>query len=132
MFPMEWLGVEHRLYFPLKGNDIHQLSNVQSQQFVGKLLFSVVCADLVVGSPYDGPHGTGAVYIYHGSPDGIRPIAAQVCQAVTINSRLAAFGYSVSAGVDMDNNGYPGRSQNLFLLLSLCPFLSVNIRSVSK
>jgi len=63
----------------------------------------------VVGSPYDGPDGSGAVYVYHGSPDGIRPIPAQVCRAADISGRLAAFGYSVSAGVDMDSNGYPGR-----------------------
>jgi len=64
--------------------------------------------DLVVGSPYDGPDGTGAVYIYHGSPDGIRPEPSQVCLAADIDPRLTTFGYSVSAGVDMDNNGYPG------------------------
>ena len=65
--------------------------------------------DLVVGSPYDGPDGSGVVYVYHGSPGGIRPTPSQVCQAADIDSRLATFGYSLSAGVDMDSNGYPGR-----------------------
>jgi len=71
-------------------------------------LFPVSWIDLIVGSPYDGPDGSGAVYIYHGSPDGIRQMPSQVCHAADIDSRLATFGYSVSAGIDMDNNGYPG------------------------
>jgi len=66
----------------------------------------------VVGSPYDGADGSGAVYIYHGSPEGIRPLPAQVCKASDIGGGLAAFGYSVSAGVDMDDNGYPGTPSN--------------------
>jgi len=68
----------------------------------------VLCIDLVIGSPYDGPDGSGAVYIYHGSPEGIRSVPSQVCQAADIDSRLVSFGYSVSAGTDMDSNGYPG------------------------
>ena len=68
--------------------------------------------DLIIGSPYDGPEGTGAVYVYHGSPEGIRSTPSQVCQAADIDSRLVAFGYSVSAGIDMDNNGYPGQQSS--------------------
>jgi len=73
-----------------------------------------MCTDLVVGSPYDGPSGRGAVYIYHGSPEGIRTTPSQVCQAADIDSQLVAFGYSLSSGVDMDSNGYPG-GRRLFL-----------------
>ena len=34
--------------------------------------------DLVVGAPYDGPDGRGAVYIYLGGPDGVVNKHAQV------------------------------------------------------
>jgi len=76
--------------------------------FITVQKIDVLCVDLVIGSPYDGPDGSGAVYIYHGSPAGIRPSPSQLCKAAEIDSHLAAFGYSVSAGVDMDSNGYPG------------------------
>lgn len=34
--------------------------------------------DFAVGAPYDGPHGKGAVYIYHGSNAGVRKKYSQV------------------------------------------------------
>jgi len=35
-------------------------------------------SDFAVGAPYDGPQGSGAVYIYHGSPNGVRTKVSQV------------------------------------------------------
>jgi hypothetical protein len=66
------------------------------------------CADLIVGSPYDGPQGRGAVYIFNGSPQGLRSVASQVVQAADVDSKLSTFGYSLSAGTDLDRNGYAG------------------------
>ncbi|KAI0242235.1 Integrin alpha-PS2 [Lamellibrachia satsuma] len=63
--------------------------------------------DLAVGAPYDGADGHGAVYIYHGSPEGVQVAASQVVYAADIGGHLSTFGYSLSSGLDMDRNGYP-------------------------
>ncbi|KAK2177777.1 hypothetical protein NP493_580g01067 [Ridgeia piscesae] len=63
--------------------------------------------DLAVGAPYDGEDGNGAVYIFHGSPEGVQAAMSQIIYAVDIDDQLATFGYSLSSGLDMDNNGYP-------------------------
>ena len=65
--------------------------------------------DLAVGAPYDGADGHGAVYIYHGSPEGVQVAASQVVYAADIGGHLSTFGYSLSSGLDMDRNGYPGQ-----------------------
>jgi integrin alpha 7 len=57
--------------------------------------------DLAIGAPYD-PAG-GAVYIYLGSPQGLKSSPSQVIRA----SAASTFGYSLAAGLDMDQNGYP-------------------------
>jgi len=78
------------------------LSNLKS--------IAVLCCgtDLIVGAPFEGP---GAVYIFLGSPAGLRLKYSQRIVATDLSpaSRhsLAAFGYSLSAGVDVDDNGYP-------------------------
>lgn len=61
--------------------------------------------DLAIGAPYD-PQG-GSVYIHLGSAAGIKPTAAQVIKASSISTNLQTFGYSLSGGLDMDQNGYP-------------------------
>lgn len=61
--------------------------------------------DLAIGAPYD-PQG-GTVYIHLGSASGIKPIASQVIKASSVTSNLQTFGYSLSGGMDMDQNGYP-------------------------
>ncbi|XP_071440626.1 integrin alpha-PS2-like isoform X2 [Hetaerina americana] len=63
--------------------------------------------DIVVGAPYDGPTERGAVYIYHGSSSGIREKPSQVIFAETVNGLLTTFGFSVSGGMDLDDNEYP-------------------------
>ncbi|XP_053696719.1 integrin alpha-PS2 [Sabethes cyaneus] len=65
--------------------------------------------DFAVGAPYDGPHGRGAVYVYHGSSTGPLPKPSQVILAEDIAgvSRISTFGFSVAGGVDLDGNQYP-------------------------
>jgi hypothetical protein len=63
--------------------------------------------DIAVGAPYDGPEGRGAVYIYHGSDKGIMEKPSQVIQAEDVVSALSTFGFSVSGGMDLDENEYP-------------------------
>lgn len=64
-----------------------------------------------MGAPYDGPNERGAVYIYHGSKNGIREKYSQVIYAEDVSrltgTELSTFGFSVSGGLDMDGNDYP-------------------------
>ncbi|XP_048754417.2 integrin alpha-6-like isoform X2 [Ostrea edulis] len=62
--------------------------------------------DLAVGAPYDNS-GLGAVYIYHGSANGIIPKYVQKITAAEFDPDMRAFGYSLSGGLDLDQNGYP-------------------------
>jgi len=64
-------------------------------------------ADLAVGAPYEGQ---GAVYVFHGGPEGLRPEPSQRIYAGQLPAGvqpLRTFGHTLSAGVDMDLNGYP-------------------------
>lgn len=65
--------------------------------------------DFAVGAPYDGLHGRGAVYIFHGSKDGVLPKASQVIFAEDVigSGYLNTFGFSLSGGIDLDGNMYP-------------------------
>ncbi|XP_044732044.1 integrin alpha-PS2 isoform X2 [Chrysoperla carnea] len=64
--------------------------------------------DFAVGAPYDGEYGQGAVYIYHGSAKGVREKPSQVIFAQQLGDpSLQTFGFSLSGGIDVDNNEYP-------------------------
>uniref|UniRef100_A0A3B3ZNW2 Uncharacterized protein n=1 Tax=Periophthalmus magnuspinnatus TaxID=409849 RepID=A0A3B3ZNW2_9GOBI len=58
--------------------------------------------DIAVGAPFDGE---GKVFIYRGSDSGIETKPAQVLDGRDFDVRR--FGYSISGGLDMDNNHYP-------------------------
>ncbi|XP_051864568.1 integrin alpha-PS2 isoform X1 [Drosophila albomicans] len=66
--------------------------------------------DFAVGAPYDGPEGRGVVYIYHGSETGPLAKPSQIIRAEQLVESAPyphTFGFSLSGGVDMDNNTYP-------------------------
>uniref|UniRef100_A0A4W6DVX9 Integrin subunit alpha 7 n=1 Tax=Lates calcarifer TaxID=8187 RepID=A0A4W6DVX9_LATCA len=58
--------------------------------------------DIAVGAPFDGD---GKVFIYRGSDAGIETKPAQVLDGRDFDVRR--FGYSISGGLDIDNNQYP-------------------------
>ncbi|XP_037295452.1 integrin alpha-PS2-like isoform X3 [Manduca sexta] len=62
--------------------------------------------DIAVGAPYGGQNGRGVVYIYHGSELGILEKYSQAITAEEISPTLSTFGFSLSGGVDLDNNNY--------------------------
>ncbi|XP_071803736.1 integrin alpha-6-like isoform X2 [Asterias amurensis] len=69
--------------------------------------------DIAIGAPYEN-NGVGAVYIYHGGPDGIIQPASQKITPADLPDDLPtsrdigqAFGYSLSGGLDLDGNQYP-------------------------
>lgn len=68
--------------------------------------------DIAVGAPYDGPENRGAIYIFMGKKFGLSEEADQIIFAENIRSGLESkylhsFGFSLSAGLDMDGNHYP-------------------------
>ena len=63
--------------------------------------------DLAIGAPYEDG---GAVYVYLGSKEGLKSEPSQIIRAsdLPVEARLfRTFGYSLSGGLDLDQNGYP-------------------------
>ncbi|XP_023651158.1 integrin alpha-7 isoform X1 [Paramormyrops kingsleyae] len=58
--------------------------------------------DFAVGAPFDGD---GKVYIYRGSSSGLDTKPSQVLDGVDVG--VKHFGYSLSGGLDIDDNSYP-------------------------
>ncbi|XP_064614129.1 integrin alpha-9-like [Liolophura sinensis] len=64
------------------------------------------CEDLAVGAPYEDDK-VGAVYIYNGSPGGLKREISQRIGGNAVKDGIQTFGWSISRGQDMDGNGYP-------------------------
>lgn len=61
--------------------------------------------DLAVGAPYDSKGGK--VYIYLGSAAGLKSTPSQVIEGSSVSTGMQTFGYSLTGGLDMDQNKYP-------------------------
>uniref|UniRef100_A0AAR5QAR5 Integrin alpha-2 domain-containing protein n=1 Tax=Dendroctonus ponderosae TaxID=77166 RepID=A0AAR5QAR5_DENPD len=87
--------------------------------------------DVAIGAPYERDHG--AVYIYLGSSQGLKPEPSQIMRF----PQLSTFGYSLSGGLDMDKNGYPDllvgayESERALLFLTR-PIIDINIKIESS
>ncbi|XP_060803128.1 integrin alpha-PS1 [Amyelois transitella] len=63
------------------------------------------CEDVAIGSPYEG---NGVVYIHMGSrKNGLNSKPDQIIKAEDLPRLMRTFGYSLSGGLDLDDNGYP-------------------------
>ncbi|XP_041979376.1 integrin alpha-PS1 isoform X2 [Aricia agestis] len=63
------------------------------------------CEDIAIGSPYEG---NGVVYIHMGDrKNGLTSKANQAIKAEALPILMRTFGYSLSGGMDLDENGYP-------------------------
>ncbi|KAM9772783.1 integrin alpha-3b isoform 1-T1 [Syngnathus typhle] len=61
--------------------------------------------DFAVGAPF---HGTGKVYIWMGSKEGVSAQPSQVIEGKSVaDGGFQTFGYSINGGMDMDDNSYP-------------------------
>ncbi|XP_078011049.1 integrin alpha-10 isoform X1 [Phascolarctos cinereus] len=60
-------------------------------------------ADVAVGAPLEDGH-RGALYLYHGTKDGIRPHPAQRISAASMPQPLSYFGRSVDGRLDLDGD----------------------------
>uniref|UniRef100_A0A8C3A5E6 Integrin alpha 6 n=1 Tax=Cyclopterus lumpus TaxID=8103 RepID=A0A8C3A5E6_CYCLU len=89
--------------------------------------------DVAVGAPYDG---SGQVYLYYGSSDGINKKPVQVLSSGS--NKVTLFGYSLSGNLDMDNNQYPdlavgSLSDSVFVFRSsLCSAVFPQIILINK
>uniref|UniRef100_A0A3B3VJV1 Integrin subunit alpha 7 n=1 Tax=Poecilia latipinna TaxID=48699 RepID=A0A3B3VJV1_9TELE len=85
--------------------------------------------DIAVGAPFDGD---GKVFIYRGSDAGIETKPAQVLDGHDFD--VTRFGYSISGGLDIDDNHYPdvvvGSLNDSVVLFRSCPVIHV-VREVS-
>lgn len=85
--------------------------------------------DIAIGAPFEDDKG--AVYIYHGSKNGVKPEFIQRIAAEDFNIHLSGFGFAISKGKDIDFNAYPDiligsyDSDNAVLLRSH-PIISVD------
>lgn len=66
--------------------------------------------DVAVGAPWSGDGGRGQVFIYLGKEGGLSATPTQVIDSPQANGDKAAFGFALRGGVDIDGNGFPGRS----------------------
>lgn len=73
-------------------------------------------ADIAVSAPNED---NGAVYIFHGSNSTVSDKYIQRIAASDFKNieNISLFGQSITGGVDVDNNGYPGENSRLFLSL---------------
>lgn len=69
--------------------------------------------DIAVGAPWEDGHG--AVYIYLGSPQGLRSRFSQHLLPQDFSAPFSGFGMSISRGIDIDQNGYPDLAIGSFL-----------------
>lgn len=62
--------------------------------------------DVAISAPYDG---AGIVIIYYGNKLGIQKSKHQILVASTLDNHFRGFGFSISKGLDTDNNGLNGK-----------------------
>ncbi|CAG9863620.1 unnamed protein product [Phyllotreta striolata] len=82
--------------------------------------------DIAIGAPYEDEQG--AIYIYLGSGNGISDEPSQVIR----KKQVKTLGYSLSGGLDMDDNGYPDLLAGAFesdkvLLFKTRPIIDIKI-----
>nr|XP_054766848.1 integrin alpha-8-like [Lytechinus pictus] len=89
--------------------------------------------DLAVGAPHEGETGLGRVYIFHSSGrEGLYQSATQVLDPLTLGLTLTTFGFSLSSGMDMDNNQYPDLAVGMYKASTVALFRSRPVVNVSS
>ncbi|XP_050183867.1 integrin alpha-3 isoform X2 [Myiozetetes cayanensis] len=83
--------------------------------------------DIAVGAPFEG---YGKVYIYHSSAEGLQDKPRQVISGSDVGpTKIKTFGYSLSGGLDVDDNSYPdllvGSLNERIILLRARPVINI-------
>ena len=63
---------------------------------------------MAVGAPYEDVNGV--VFIFLGSKNGLQSKPAQTIKGRKFSPSISAFGFSLSGGLDLDNNQYTGKN----------------------
>ncbi|KAM9785154.1 integrin alpha-3-like isoform X3 [Syngnathus typhle] len=83
--------------------------------------------DIAVGAPFQG---TGSVLIWRGSSTGLSTQPSQVITGSSLSTRFSTFGFSLSAGLDVDGNKHPdllvGSLDDTAVLLRTRPVIHLN------
>ncbi|XP_049925620.1 integrin alpha-3-like isoform X2 [Epinephelus moara] len=83
--------------------------------------------DFAVGAPF---HEKGSVMIWSGSSEGVTTEPSQVIRGSRVSAAFSTFGYSLSAGLDVDGNRYPdlliGSLDDTVALLRTRPVVHLN------
>uniref|UniRef100_A0A8B9LPM4 Integrin alpha 4 n=1 Tax=Astyanax mexicanus TaxID=7994 RepID=A0A8B9LPM4_ASTMX len=79
--------------------------------------------DVAIGAPQE-EELRGAVYIYNGRKSGISSSFSQRITGSVSGYALSMFGQSVSGGIDVDGNGYPGNVSTPSLCIATIFFFS--------
>ncbi|XP_047488270.1 integrin alpha-PS3-like isoform X2 [Penaeus chinensis] len=103
----------------MESSDRHYYGSAKAEARFGTTL--AACGDLnqdgfqdiAVGAPWEDGHG--AVYIYLGSPQGLRARFSQHLLPQHFSVPFSGFGMSISRGIDIDGNGYPDLAIGSFL-----------------
>ncbi|XP_067122997.1 integrin alpha-4-like [Centruroides vittatus] len=77
------------------GTSLAHIGDINHDQF----------SDIAVGAPYELERG--AIYIYHGSSNGLKTKFVQRIFAADVDRHLMGFGISISKPYDVDFNNYP-------------------------
>jgi hypothetical protein len=102
------------------GHTVASLMDLNNDKYCGKVTRFSNCksfdifyfvssnctSDFVVGAPYAS--GGGAVFIYMGGKMG--PVCVKKIIGRDFDPKLSGFGFSFSRPVDVDNNGFNGKS----------------------
>ncbi|KAI8515493.1 hypothetical protein Bbelb_063060, partial [Branchiostoma belcheri] len=62
--------------------------------------------DVAISAPYGGKESAGVVYIYNGSPYGLKTEYSQKISGEAVVPGIRTFGFSLSASADIDGNQY--------------------------
>lgn len=82
---------------------------------------------MAIAAPYEA--GNGRVYIYMGSPRGVRGGDLPVQSVAASNTAVRGMGFSMAARTDVDGNGFDGKCCLLSVSRIVCCVLQVLVWS---
>ncbi|CAH1238182.1 ITGA8 [Branchiostoma lanceolatum] len=87
--------------------------------------------DVAISAPYGGKNSDGVIYIYNGSPYGLKTEYSQKISADDVVPGISTFGFSMAASADIDGNQYQdlivgAHASDMAIVLRTRPVLRVH------